>query len=159
MKNIQQIIIICICLLVSGCALGGKTKTNYGAQVELPQRGNYTSPGEIHVVPLPGQYKQELTIEELNKTYYVPYSELFTACLKAIRSMNLSLKTFNSTSGIIEFKTLQGNTYYLRLSPDSEFNSRSLIRLASPDGSRRIDKSFVDNIFNAINYQINKTQG
>jgi hypothetical protein len=139
---------------ISGCAMTGKTKTHYGGDVKLPKHGNYTSPSEIPVVPLPGECKTELPLEALTKKYYVSYSDLFTQSLKALKNAQYTVMSFNSSSGIIEFKNLSGKVYYLRLSPDQEFNSRSIARIQAPDGSRRIDSTFVENIFSAIDFQI-----
>lgn len=156
MKKYLSVLIICFLILLPGCITTGKKKTQYGAKIELPAHGNYTKPSQVPVVPLPGDIKPELTLEEMNKTFYVPYSDLFTITLKALRSLDLSLNTFNSTSGMIEFTNIQGQTYYLRLYPDDEFNSRSLIKIFTPDGSRRIDKVLINNIFNSISIGISK---
>lgn len=158
MRTLNCLLIITILGLSSGCALTGSSNPNYGGKVKLPEHGNYTTSSQIKVtppVPEPRDRVQELTLDQLFKTYYAPYSDLFTASLRAIEALNLSLKTFNSTSGLIEFKTIQGQTYFLNIAPDKEFNSRATVKLFSGDGSRRINKDLVDSIFTAIEYSVN----
>jgi hypothetical protein len=158
MRKFLCLIIIITGLVAVGCAQTGKPRTNYGGQVRLPQENNYTTPSQVPVVPLPGESKEPLTTEALTKQFYYPYSDLFTASLKALRNLNYSLMTFNSSSGVIEFQDIQGAKLYLRLAPDQEFSTRSIAKLQSEDGSRRIDPALVENVFNAIVYYLSNTQ-
>lgn len=156
-----NILLIFLLLSTSGCALTGGSRTQYGGNVKLPSHGNYNNPSQVTVqpeVPIPGDQPSELALEDLYKTYYTPYSKLFKAALRAVEGLNLSLQNFNSTTGLIEFKSIQGVTYFIKVSPDKEFNSRASIKLFTADGSRKIGRDFVFNIFETINYHINNIQ-
>ena len=54
----------------------------------MPQHGNYSTPSKIktQTAPVPPvETVPELSLEELYKTYYAPYSDLFTTVLKVYR--------------------------------------------------------------------------
>lgn len=153
MKKYNYILILFV-ILLAGCATTGKTNINYGAKMKLPEHGNYTTPSVIPVVPLPNNNEVALSPQDLKKSYLSPYADMFTACLKAIKTLNLTLKTFNSSNGIIEFKTIQGEAFILKLAPDNEVNSKSNIELSTPDGSTKFNKNFVTDLFKAIDNQI-----
>ena len=158
MKIHNIFLIALIISLTSGCALTGGSKPNYGAKVIKPAETNYSNPIQVTVkppVPESNTERPETPLEDLTKAFYTPYSTLYTACLSALENMNLSLKSFNSTSGIIEFKTLQGQTLVIQVSPDKEYNSRSSVKLFAQDGSRRFNVNFINTLFESINYQIN----
>lgn len=147
------LLIACILFFSTGCVLTGRKGTNYGGNVRMPN-----DPATVRIkppVPQPNSTSPELSLDQLYKTYYAPYSSLFTTTLRAVEALNLSVKGFNSTSGLIEFRTIQGYTYFLKVAPDQEFNSRSTVKLFSKDGSRRINKNLVESIFQSINYHLN----
>lgn len=157
--KIQTIFLIALIIsLTSSCALTGGSKPNYGTTIKNSTENNYSNPIQVTVkppIPEPNAERPDTPLENLIKTFYAPYSTLYTACLRSIENMNLSLKSFNSTTGIIEFKTLQGQTLVLQISPDKEYNSRSSVKLFAQDGSRRFNVNFVNALFESINYQIN----
>lgn len=158
MQQIKVIILTFILISLNACALTGGTKTQYGGNVKLPEYGNYSTPSKITVIPIPSQIQPELMPEDLIKNFYVPYPELFTATLKVLKGLNFNVETFNSSNGTIEFKTIQGENFYLKLAQDQEFNSRSTIKLFTSDGSLRIDKNFVKAIFDTIENQFSNKQ-
>lgn len=158
MKIHNLILIALIISLTSGCALTGGSNSQYGANIKKPGENQYNTTTQIPVkppVPEPNRVRPDTPLENLYKTYYAPYSTLYTACLRALENMNLSLTSFNSTTGIIEFKTIQGQTLVLQISPDKEYNSRSSVKLFAQDGSRRFNINFINTLFESIYYQIN----
>lgn len=158
MKIHNLFLITLIISLTSGCALTGGNNSHYGANIRKPGENQYNSTTRIPVrppIPEPNRVRPDIPLENLYKTFYAPYSTLYTACLRAIENLNLSLTTFNSTTGIIEFKTMQGQVLALKVTPDKEYNSRSSVKLFSQDGSRRFNTTFVNTLFESIYYQVN----
>ncbi|MGD9581632.1 MAG: hypothetical protein AB7V50_09690 [Vampirovibrionia bacterium] len=157
MRTYSLLISFLIIFITTGCALTGGSKSNYGANLKKPD-GNYNNATQIPVqppVPDINSSKTDTPLENLFKTFYAPYSTLYTACLRAIENMNLSLTSFNSTTGLIEFKNIQGETLALKISPDKEYNSRSSVKLFAKSGSRKFNQNFINTLFESINYQLN----
>lgn len=144
-------LLLCISLL-NACATFGGSKVNYSGSVKLPEHGNY-----VPTAPIPGTTNNELSKDDVTALFNLPYSQLFTIALKSITRSNYSILNLNSDNGIIKFKTISGQDYYLKVSKDRDFDSKARVKVLPADGSYKIEKNFVLSIFETINNCINET--
>lgn len=142
---------VLVLLLTTGCVTttGG---TQYGGQVTPPNMRQQSDQRTSSGVPLPTETtaKRELSYKELTKAYNTTFQDLFTHSLKALRNLNFTISTFNSTDGVIEFKSYNLKPMYLKVLSDKECPTASYARILSKDGSRKINPNLVENIFKEI---------
>ena len=142
---------LCI-LLLNACTTLGGNKVNYSGSVNLPEHGNY-----VPTAPIPGSINKELSTDDVTALFNIPYSQLFTIALKSVTRSNYSILNLNSDNGIIKFKTTSGQDFYLKVSKDKDYDSKSRVKVLPADGSYKIEKNFVLSIFETINTCINET--